>query len=125
MSLVYVDAVVKHGDKSMPVKLLVDLGAIYTILKRDVWEYLGLRPIQEVEFVLADGTVIKRWVSEAVIELKGYGERHTPVVLGESEDENLLGTVTLEEFRLVLDPFRRELRPARMLMKALIERRRA
>lgn len=70
MSLVYVDAVVKHGDKSMPVKLLVDLGAIYTILKRDVWEYLGLRPIQEVEFVLADGTVIKRWVSEAVIELK-------------------------------------------------------
>ena len=69
MDLVYVDAVVKHGDKSMPVKLLVDSGAMYTVLRRDVWEYLGLRPIQEAEFILANGTVIKRWVSEAVIEL--------------------------------------------------------
>lgn len=118
MGLVYVDAVVKHGDKSVPVKLLVDSGAVYTVLRRDVWEYLGLKPMQEMEFVLADGTVIRRWVSEAVIELRGgYGERHTPVVLGETEDENLLGTVTLEIFGLVLDPFRRELRPARMLMK--------
>ena len=119
MDLVYVDAVVKHGDRSMPVRLLVDSGTIYTVLRRDVWEYLGLRPVQEMEFVLANGTVIKRWVSETVIELKGYGERHTPVVLGESENENLLSTVTLEEFGLVLNPFRRELRPTRMLMKSI------
>jgi hypothetical protein len=39
------------------------------------------------------------------------------VVLGESEDENLLGVVTLEIFGLVLDPLKRELRPARGLMK--------
>jgi hypothetical protein len=69
------------------------------------------------EFVLADGTVIKRAISEALLELPGYGERHTPVVLGESEDENLLGAVTLEIFSLVLDPFKKELRPARGLMK--------
>jgi hypothetical protein len=56
-------------------------------------------------------------VSEALIELPGYGERHSPVVLGESEDENILGVVTLEIFGLVLDPFRRELRPIRALMK--------
>ena len=117
MGLVYVEAVVKHGGKAVLVKLLVDSGATYTVLKREVWEALGLRPLQEMEFVLADGTAIRRWVSEALIELKGYGERHTPVVLGESEDENLLGVVTLEIFGLVLDPFRRELRPARMLMK--------
>ena len=65
------------------------------------------------------GTVIKRAISETILELPGYGERHTPVVLGESEDENLLGIVTLEIFGLVLDPFRRELRPARGLMKAM------
>lgn len=52
-----------------------------------------------------------------MIELKGYGERHSPVVLGETEDENILGVITLEIFGLVLDPFRRELQPARMLMK--------
>jgi hypothetical protein len=59
----------------------------------------------------------KEGVSEAVLKLPGYGERRTPVVLGESEDENLLGAATLEIFCLVLDPFRRELRPIRALMK--------
>jgi len=52
-----------------------------------------------------------------LLELPGYGKRHTLVVLGESEDENLLGTVTLEIFGLILDPFKRELRPIRALMK--------
>ena len=80
---------------------------------------MGLRPIGEMDFVLADGTVIRRRISEAVLELPGYGERHTPVVLGESEDENLLGIVTLEIFGLILDPFKRELRPIRALMKTI------
>jgi len=44
----------------------------------------------------------KEGVSEAVLELPGYGERRTPVVLGESED--LLGAVILEIFGPVLDP---------------------
>jgi clan AA aspartic protease len=117
MSLVYVDGVVKHDGKSVRVKFLVDSGATYTVLTKSVWEELGLKPMGEMEFVLADGTVIKRPISEALLELPGYGERHTPAVLGESEDENLLGVVTLEIFGLVLDPFKRELRPARVLMK--------
>jgi CBS domain-containing protein len=70
-----------------------------------------------MEFILADGTTMRRSISEAILELPGYGERHTPVVLGESEDENLLGIVTLEIFGLILDPFRRVLRPIRALMK--------
>jgi len=37
-----------------------------------------------MEFILADGTIIRRRISEALLELPGYGERHTPVVLGES-----------------------------------------
>jgi clan AA aspartic protease len=117
MGLVYVDGVVKHGGKGVRVRFLVDSGATYTVLTKSVWEELGLKPMGEVEFVLADGTVIKRAISEALLELPGYGERHTPVALGESEDKNLLGVVTLEIFGLVLDPFKRELKPARGLMK--------
>jgi len=120
---VYVEAVVKHGGKAVPVKLLVDSGATYTVLKKEVWEELGLEPKRDIEFVLADGTAIRRKVSEAVIELAGYGEYTSPVVLGESEDENLLGAVTLEIFGLVLDPLKRELRPMRMLMKRSSRRR--
>jgi len=44
-------------------------------------------------------------------------ERHSSVVLGESEDKNLLGIVTLEIFGLMLDPFKRILRSIRALMK--------
>jgi len=117
MGLVYIDAIVKHKGKSVKVKFLVDSGAKYTVLTESVWRELGLEPLGEMEFVLADGTTIKRKISEAVIELPGYGERHSPVVLGESEDENLLGVVTLEIFGLILDPFKRVLRPMRMLMK--------
>jgi predicted aspartyl protease len=119
MGLLYVDGIVKHDGKSVRVRFLVDSSAMYTVLTRSVWEELGLRPMGEMEFVLTDGTVIRRAISEALLELPGYGERRTPVVLGESEDENLLGIAALKIFGLVLDPFRRELRPARGLMKAM------
>ncbi len=117
LGLVYVDAVVKKGGKSVVLRLLVDSGATYTVLKKDVWTILGLEPLGEIDLILADGTTITRKVSEAIIELPGYGERHTPVVLGEEEDENLLGIVTLEIFGLILDPLKRTLKPIRAILK--------
>jgi len=117
VGLVYVSGVVKHRGKEVRVNFLVDSGATYTVLTESVWRELGLEPMGEVEFILADGTVVRRKVSEVLLELPGYGERQTPVVLGESEDENLLGVVTLEIFGLMLDPFKRVLRPIRALMK--------
>ncbi|MEM4415447.1 MAG: aspartyl protease family protein [Candidatus Caldarchaeum sp.] len=117
MGLVYVEAYVRAGGKEVRVNLLVDSGATYTTLRQDVWRELGLTPKREVELILADGSIIRRKLSEASIEIPSFGEYHTPVLLGEAEDENLLGTVTLEIFGLVLDPLRRELRPMRTLMK--------
>jgi predicted aspartyl protease len=119
MSIIYVDGVVKHGEKSIRVRFLVDSGVTYTVLTRNIWVELGLKPLGEMEFILADGSVIKRKISEVLLELPGYGERHTPVVLGEEGDENLLGVITLEIFGLILDPFKRELRPIRALMKTV------
>lgn len=117
MGLVYIEGIVKNQDKEERVRFLVDSGAFYTVLKKEVWQKLNLKEITKSNFILADGTVIERGISEAIIELPPYGQRHTPVVLGESEDENLLGILTLEIFGLILDPFRRELRPARLIMK--------
>jgi len=121
VGLVYVEGVVKNRGREARVRFLVDSGAMYTVLARSVWEELGLEPRGEMEFVLADGTVVKRAVSEALLELPEYGERHTPVVLGERGDENLLGVVTLEVFGLMLDPFKRTLRPIRAVMKKLVQ----
>jgi predicted aspartyl protease len=117
LGLVYVAGIVKHHGKEVRVNFLVDSGATYTVLTERVWRELGLEPIGDMEFILVDGTIVTRRISEALLELPGYGERHTPVVLGESEDENLLGIVTLKIFGLILDPFKRELRPIRALMK--------
>jgi len=99
------------------VRFLIDSGAYYTVLKKDIWQKLGLKEISRVSVILADGTVLERGVSEATIELPPYGERHSPVILGESEVENLLGVFTLEIFGLVLDPLRREIRQSRIILK--------
>jgi len=40
----------------------------------------------------------------------------SPVVLGQRHDPALLGTLTLEAFGLVLNPFERTLRPMRLML---------
>jgi predicted aspartyl protease len=61
MGLVYVEGVVRNEDgRSERVRFLVDSGAFYTVLKREIWERLGLREISRVSLVLADGTTIER-----------------------------------------------------------------
>jgi predicted aspartyl protease len=66
-------------------------------------------------FRLADGTPVERQISECHISLP-QGDGHTPVILGESGDEALLGVVTLEILGLVFNPFSRTLNPMRMML---------
>ena len=37
MGLIYVDGIVKKGD-SEKVRFLIDSGAYYTVLKKEIWE---------------------------------------------------------------------------------------
>ncbi len=71
-----------------------------------------------MEFVLADGTKIRRKISECFLKLAEVkAEGHSPVILGEKgDDENLLGVVTLKIFGLVLDPFNRVFKPMRAIL---------
>jgi clan AA aspartic protease len=99
------------------VKFLVDSGASYTVLPYKVWRAIGLKPTDSVTCTLADGTEVKRKVSDCDIALRqAKGKRQTPVILGAKGDAALLGVVTLEEFRLVLNPFNRKLQPMRMML---------
>lgn len=79
-------------------------------------EAIQLVPKQDLDFSLADGTVVRRRVSECYIVLP-QGEGHTPVILGEpGDDKALLGVVTLEILGLVFNPFNRTLQPMRLLL---------
>jgi clan AA aspartic protease len=97
------------------VKFLVDSGATYTLVPLKAWKKIGLAPRRSVPCTLADGTQVERKVSRCRIRLP-QGEEYTPVMLGEKDDEALLGTVTLEEFGLVLNPLTRKLQPMRMML---------
>jgi predicted aspartyl protease len=118
MGLTYVDGAVQapgRRRKSRLVRFLVDSGAVYSVLKREDWRALGLKPVRTLDFVLADGTALTRGVSEAVFEIDGL-RATSPVVLGESEDEALLGAVTLETLGMMLNPLTRRLQPMRMVL---------
>ncbi|MDA2937502.1 retroviral-like aspartic protease family protein [Acidobacteria bacterium AH-259-A15] len=116
MGLIHVEGVVTGtNDKHVRVRFLVDSGATYTLLPHSDWQAIALSPKRLLVFTLADGTAIERQVSECHIALSD-GEAHTPVILGEPDDEALLGTVTLEILGLMLNPFKRTLEPMRMLL---------
>lgn len=115
MGITYISGEVEGPTGMKKVKFLVDSGATYSLLPFKVWKTIGLKPKRTVEFMLADGTPIKRKVSECYIVLP-QGEGHTPVILGEESDEALLGVITLEVLGLVFNPFNRTLQPMKMLL---------
>jgi aspartyl protease family protein len=116
VGLSYLQGTVRGPAGEQPVRLLIDSGAVYSLLPEHGWQAIGLVPKREMDFALADGTTIRRAVSECHISLP-QGEAHTPVVLGQPGDaEPLPGVVTLEILGLVFDPFRRTLHPMRALL---------
>ena len=119
MGILHVDALVssESGERET-VRFVVDSGATYSVLPERVWRALGLTPKRTLEFTLVDGTTIRRDVSECRFVYQGI-DAFSPVILGEPNDEALLGAVTLENLGLVLNPFERTLQPMRMRLAAM------
>ncbi len=120
MGIMYVEAKISRSDgrgRTMPLRLLVDTGALYSVLPSNAWKALKLRPKDRADFSLADGSVISRDVSECHFALHGK-TGSSPVVLGEGDEVALLGAVTLESLGLMLNPLTREIRPMRLMLAA-------
>ncbi len=121
MGMTKVEVIVKRShDASVAetVTFLVDSGAVYSVVQGTVLKRLGIRPYRSRTFHLADGHEIERRIGDAYFEYKGVGGA-APVIFGEPGDSNLLGTTTLEALELVLDPFKRELRPMTLSLMGL------
>jgi clan AA aspartic protease len=109
MGLTHIEAkVTGPNNENTSVLFLVDSGASYSLLPLEIWQQLGLVPNRETTAVIADGTKLKRQVSECRICINDL-EGSTPVILGEKGDEALLGVITLENLGLILDPYKRTL----------------
>lgn len=102
-------------DRARELDLLVDSGAIYSVIPAAILEDLGITPFLEQEFRLADGSTIVRRKGTAHFR---YGDRAggADVIFGEDGDSELLGAFTLEALGYALDPIRRELRPLPMIL---------
>jgi aspartyl protease family protein len=97
------------------IEALVDTGATYTVVPRDVLERLGIMPQFRRRFRLADGRVVELDMAWAVVRLEGQ-TLPTICVFGEEGMDALLGAVTLEEFGLGVDPVNQRLVPIELLL---------
>jgi len=105
-----------NGRRAETVRCLVDSGAIYSLVPGRVLRRLGIKSHSTREFVLANGDVMRRRIATATFEYQGRRGDST-VIVGQPGDDALLGATTLEGFGLMLDPFRRELRPMQLPLK--------
>ncbi len=99
-------------------EFLIDSGAVYSVVPAPILDRLGIKPLAEEQFRLANGEKIVRKKGGAVFK---YGGRIgvADVIFGEPGDSVLLGAFTLEALGLSLDPLRRELKQLPMILAGL------
>lgn len=102
----------QNPGRSRTLAVLVDTGATYTTLPRDVVEALGCQPISTRRILLANGHEEEWPVGVVLLALEGQ-ELPTLCLIGPNGGPSLLGAVTLEEFALGVDPVAKRLVPVR------------
>ena len=88
---------------TVPVDFLVDSGAMYSVVPHTTLKKLGLTPLSEETFTLANGQKIKRKKGIALFKLESK-IGGADVIFGERGDSTLLGAFPLEALGLALDP---------------------
>lgn len=92
-----------NGGEWASVAALVDMGASYTVIGEDVLASLGIQPDEKEQFQLGDDSVVEWNIGEVRLRLGG-SERTSPIVFGPPGVSPLLGALTLQIFRLTVDP---------------------
>ena len=122
MGLTFLDIEVGNPatpEVTRPVRFLIDSGTIYSVIPAPLLTELGIKPLAEETFRLANGDKIVR---KKGIALFRYADRvgGADCIFGEESDSTLLGAFTLESLGLSLDPLRRELSPLPMMLGTMM-----
>jgi len=89
--------------KAIELEALVDSGATFTKVPKEMADSLGLKSRYETEVELADGRRIKRGLALAEVELEGV-RRPVLVTIGEEGERALIGYTTLESLNFKVNP---------------------
>jgi clan AA aspartic protease len=111
MAIFYVNGTVSHPHEprlKRDVRFLVDTGAFFTVVPRDMLSALNIRPVGEETVQFADGRKARRKVGEARLRLDSRWVT-TLVLFGKKGSQPLLGTYSLEGLGLTVDSRRRRL----------------
>ncbi len=92
----------------MSVEAVVDTGATFSQFPRSALAPLGITPLEQQEFTLADARKVMRDIAIVTVRLDGR-TRPTVCVVADDGSPSLLGVVTLETFGLAADPVNRRL----------------
>ena len=92
----------RHVGPRKKLRLLVDTGAWYSMVRRRALEELGIRPQWRETLVVANGSPMERDLAEIVVHYRGKS-RTTVVVFAERGDAAVIGALTLESLTLTYD----------------------
>lgn len=105
----------RRGRLATEIDMLVDTGAVFSVVPRSVLRKIAVRAEERDEFTLADGTIVRYPVGEVRFELEGR-RGTSKVILGPEGVTPLLGALTLESLGLMVNPVTREIRPMRLVL---------
>jgi predicted aspartyl protease len=101
-------------ERVVEVEGIVDTSAMYSVVRRDVLEQLGVKPVERRRFRAFGGYVV-RDIGEVGMVLMGR-RRIIPVIFGEDGDPAVVGVTALEIFGLEVDVVRGVLKEARLFL---------
>lgn len=120
MGLFYVQGTLtppSRRGRKRTLRFLVDTGATFTVVPRDVLSALAVQPVGEERVRFADGRTARWKVGEARLEVDGRSVT-TLVLFGRKGTQPLLGAYSLEGLRMSVDPHHRRLVPMPVVIVA-------
>ena len=100
----------EYRDRAVRLDLLVDTGALYTLLPAEIVARPELRAVEDWHAQLASGERVVYPLGEVRVKL-GTRERTTMFVAGPTGCPALLGALALEAFGMAADPVHQRLFP--------------
>ncbi|RZN57155.1 MAG: hypothetical protein DSO09_02220 [Candidatus Methanomethylicota archaeon] len=113
MGHVYADIIVRGRIGEILLKnIIVDTGASYTVLDKNIVEKIGAWSIPyKIDLELGDGRIVKADVYAVIISLEDRSA--VTLALCFENAKNVIGVRTLEDLGLKIDPVSSKLEPTR------------